>query len=65
MDDFLLILKNTPAVLLGILQVKKSCKEGSVLTDYRGRWIGNALILLYWKISLPVNQSARWSRGTF
>ena len=31
MDDFLLIFKNNPAVFLGILQVKKSCKEGSVL----------------------------------
>ena len=31
MDDFLLIVKNNLAVFLGILQVKKSCKEGSVL----------------------------------
>ena len=58
MDDFLLIFKNTPAVLLGILQVKKSCKElkeGSVLecTPCCGR---RSLIgVSYWK-RMPVHR---------
>ena len=47
MDDFLLILENNLSIFLGILQVKKSCKEGSVLTPCCGR---RSLIgVSYWK----------------
>ena len=51
MDDFLLILENNLSIFLGILQVKKSCKEGSVLTPCCGR---RSLIgVSYWK-RMPV-----------
>ena len=47
MDDFLLILENNLSIFLGILQVKKSCKEGSVLAPCCGR---RSLIgVSYWK----------------
>ena len=54
MDDFLLILENNLSIFLGILQVKKSCKEGSVLTPCCGR---RSLIgVSYWK-RMPVVSS--------
>ena len=47
MDDFLLILKNNLAVFLGILQVKKSCKKGSVLHAVVGGFDRRVVLEMY------------------